>query len=591
MRKVILIIQLLLVYCVLSAAPVNERMARDIAINFFNAQTKSAAVEIELEWAGNDMSDVSTTKSAELDNALIYIYNRTDDKGFVIISGDDNVRPIIAFSYDNSFDVENMSEGARVMLNSWCKQVEAARSRQDSEWYQKSASSVGVVIEEYATAQWGQGDPFNREAPVIDGKRAVTGCVATAMSIIAAYNKWPEKGSGTVPAYSYTINGTTYNVQENVLGREYDYSNMLANYNGGYSDVQANAVAALMYDMGTSVEMSYHYTESGAVASLAPKALVNYFGYSKQALMLYRESYTQDEWVSMLQTNLSTYGPTFFRGTDASGGGHAFVLDGYTDGGYFKINFGWEGVSNGYYLLPEIDYYNGQAAAFYLTPDKEGNSTYQDNLLIGPFTYYGNPDIHSSGIYAPSVLEYKTGEPFEIRLGAIHNQGMAPFTGSVLIALCNDQGNIKENLSEIGFDSLQSGYYSYFPYNISVTINGTIEEGDRIRLYYKGGYSNDTWKWMNKYNSETINEIVLWNTPDQVAESMSFNFDKRTGIFSVNSYNAIEYTVTDSSSTTLTSGNVPSFTDISIDMSDYESGTYTLSFSSGGDPYILMIHL
>lgn len=49
--------------------------------------------------------------------------------------------------------------------------------------------------------------------------------------------------------------------------------------------------------------------------------------------------------------------PVVFCG-QSTGGGHCFVLDGYDGKGYFHVNWGWGGSSNGYFkvaiLNPEI---------------------------------------------------------------------------------------------------------------------------------------------------------------------------------------------------------------------------------------------
>ena len=141
---------------------------------------------------------------ANTDESLLYVYNRTDEAGFVVVAGDDGVeKQIVAFSHDNKLQIKNLSDGARYLLEGWCKQISAARSGAYVATRAADASDVGKVEVLYETALWNQGTPFNNEAPVIGGYRSVTGCVATAMSIICYHNKWPEKGVGTTPSYKY----------------------------------------------------------------------------------------------------------------------------------------------------------------------------------------------------------------------------------------------------------------------------------------------------------------------------------------------------------------------------------------------------
>lgn len=129
--KKILLLSLLFVTFQLSAAPIGEKRAREMAVQFFvqNLGVNAEDVKVELEWAGSDVDkDMAAPAKQATDDALIYIFNRTDTKGFVILAGDDKSRPVLAFAFDNTFDVENIPDGARWMLSCWCRQVEAKRN-------------------------------------------------------------------------------------------------------------------------------------------------------------------------------------------------------------------------------------------------------------------------------------------------------------------------------------------------------------------------------------------------------------------------------------------------------------------------------
>ena len=92
----------------MSAAPIGEKKARVIAEKFFaETATKAGNSSLALKWAGNDIDGSVLTKSAQsdIDQALLYIYNRQGNNGFVVIAGDDSVNPILAFSYSGSFSI------------------------------------------------------------------------------------------------------------------------------------------------------------------------------------------------------------------------------------------------------------------------------------------------------------------------------------------------------------------------------------------------------------------------------------------------------------------------------------------------------
>lgn len=583
MKKIFTTIVALFAIGVASTAPISEQQARRIAIEFFSGGTRSGAVEVSLEWSGRTLQNAAIQRSVvkNSSDALLYIYNRGDNNGFVIVSGDDKSRPIIAFSHEGCFDAGNIAPSTRALLSAWCEQIEATGNGVTPS--QKYSASVGVEECRYDTALWNQYEPFNAEAPIFGGERSVTGCVATAMAIIAYYHKWPEQGVGSTPEYSYEYNGTSVTIPSNTLGRKYDYDNMLSDYSKGYSASQGAAVAALMKDMGTSVQMMYSPIGSGAFSRDTTYALLTYFGYSKSCQLINCGNKSENEWFDMLKTNIATYGPTYFSGNSTQSA-HAFVLDGYTSENYFHINYGWGGVGNGYYWIPDIEYFNQQDAVFYLTPDKDGTSTYTDSISLRPFTsgttnYYGLSSLATA---------YKSGEAFTILIGGISNTGNISFSGDVRVVHCNNSGDVKGTIVTSRITNLPPAYYVYFN-PLSCRISSTIEEGDRIRFQYKGIYSQD-WQWARGAEANCVDEILLKATPEEVAKSLDISYSKSNKVFTFNSTNAIQYTVKKAvDNSVITSGEVASHTATAIDLSTLEAGEYLFEFASGGRPYVLRI--
>lgn len=597
MKKILSIIFLFLTFS-LYAETISEQKAKEIAINFFNGgQTKSSSVKVDIVWAGDDLSlNAPATKSATSDSAMpsIYILNRVDNDGFVVVAGDDRVRPILAYSMENGFDIGNMADGARFMLSCWCKEVEAVRSRQDKESISHEALITALVQSEddllYTTALWGQGDPFNREAPLMGGKRCVTGCLATAMAIIAYHNKWPVAGAGTTPEYTCSYGGSSYTIPANVLGRTYSYSSMLSDYSGSFTEAQASAVAAIMKDMGTAIKMQYSPEESYSNYIDALYAFTHYFGYSKKAKLEYASSYSYEEWVEVLKSNLRNYGPTFYTGQSYSdgSGGHAFVLDGYNSQDYFHINFGWGGASNGNYYLPAgitYDYY--QRAILNLEPDLTGTSTYTDHIVS--FYYEADyPGIRSD------VSNFVKNEEFNIYFGGVYNIGLSPFSGNFAIRLYDKDGNLKEILKDnINFGSpLQPNYTTRMNAPFGVTITENIEPGDRIKVYYDG--ENSDWQLLRPYDGNAVSEIVVMAlNAAEIQRSLNIQYEKptRTLYFYSDNISLSVYVEDEESQTVISPVNVSYRKTGSINMSELSGGTYKVVFASGSVEYELVLVL
>ncbi|MBR6721348.1 MAG: C10 family peptidase [Alistipes sp.] len=585
MKKILLLLAFISISALVYGSPIGEQRAREIAKSFFmqNA-TRSSSTDVALAWAGDDIE--AGVAATDVDLAMLYIYEPTDAKGFVVIAGDDTVAPIVAYSFENSIDVNNMAEATRAILAAWGKQVSASR-RVAKPVTRADDAAIGSVVKKYVTAQWGQNAPFNGEAPVYSGSQSVTGCVATAMAIIARYHRYPEKGVGTIPSYSYTLNGSTKTIAANTLGRTYDYDNMPLSYNEGYTSAQGSAVAALMYDMGTAVQMQYSPAESGSFHTAIPQALSKYFGYSKATMSVSRGDYTDKEWNAVLKENLDKYGPTIFRGS-SDAGGHAFIIDGYTSKYYFSVNFGWDGLGNGYFKLPDIEFYKEQAAICYLEPDPAGTTVYRGDLqliALGSYDAYGNFVPIYKGIIS-SATEYSNGTTFTCKIGGIRNTGYENFTGKVALVLCDKSGSVKQELYTKTV-TIKPNYNEYA--TPSVTINTDVANGDRLRIYYMADGATE-WSWARTSDDTCVSEIVIKSSAADIAEKLNLKYSNVTKTLTLGAPIALNYTIT-SGIMQVASGSIEAHSSVGVDMSEYNAGSYTLSLTSGGESYNLVIRL
>lgn len=582
MKKILSIICLLLVSTTLWAEPIGEQRAREIALEFFSQHsTRSIVGDISLEWAGDTIGENCATGSA-LNTSLMYIYNRGNDSGYVIVAGDTNVNPIIAYSLNSTLDTDNMAEATTAILEAWCRQVESARkaAKPISGTTMRAATRSNDALL-YDTALWDQSEPYNREAPIIDGNLSVTGCAATAMSIICYYNRWPEKGVGTTPTYSYQDDyGHTHSIPANPLGREYDYDKMLMNYSNGFTNEQGNAVAALMKDMGTSIKMMYHPNGSGAYTTDVVNAFITYFGYAKDIKILFGAGLSTEEWTDAIRENLRNYGPTFFSGV-GDRGGHAFVVDGFDSGDYFHFNFGWSGSGNGYFLVPAIEFYMEQAIITNLRPDRDGTTVYRDNLYLYAIDPY-------AGIAPKNVTSYATGSSFQCLLGCFANFGAYTFNGEIKLVLCDKSGNWKEELltHNISVNPNQASYLSNYSY---ITITKPLEEGDRMRIYYKA-YNYDEWQWARSYDESAVDEVLVKCSPEDMAEGFYFAYNKSEKKLYLGNKNAMKLNIYNDETNELY-GQAGLELNTTGTIANMPSGRYRIEASLGSDPYVLIVKL
>ncbi|MBO5893194.1 MAG: C10 family peptidase [Alistipes sp.] len=608
--KKLLFIPLLFVSFVLSAMPIGEKRARELAVQFFaKTATRATDVKLDLEWAGHDIKQPVTRGSVvDADEALLYIYNRADSEGFVIISGDDSQRPVVAYSHEGSVNVNDMADATRWLLSAWCEQIEAAQEANvpplnGNIIFDDNGEDIDELL--YETAKWNQGEPYNRLSPVYRAGQAPSGCVATAMSIVMRYYMWPDCGVGTTKAYTLDWHPSDVdpslhqkiNIPANELGHKYDWNKMPLRYDRGqYSVAQGDEVAKLMYDVGTVMEMGWAPGGSGAVTGYCASRLPQYFKYGKGAVWIGDGMYSREEWFALLRENLQIYGPMI-----GAGGGHAYVLDGYDSKGYFHMNYGWGGSSDGYYYLPDNDFTRSMGACFYLEPDRTGTSKPRDRFGMAAL---GGGDPWYCTVFGleSHTKDIVPNKEIELHRAIYRSDSNGPFTGYFNLVLCDREGNFIETIDENYFENLAPGVDIRDKIASKVVVKREFKEGYRLRYYFKGE-NPGVWEWLRASNG--CDEIVLCASPEEIAERTEFIYDKSTKVLNLWSLIPLTYEVKDANGKVSSSGSVyggrhynsrkgpnSEYIKVGAELSfkNYEPGEYTVSLSCGGGrPYNLTI--
>lgn len=349
-------------------------------------------------------SGIKLAYTVEADNFnSCYIFNRGNGNGFLVVAADDAVTPLLGYSETGSFDPENIPANMKAFLEGYSAEIRWASSHPDRIRARK-ASPERAAVSPICTTTWSQSEPYNLDCPIMGSYRAVTGCVATAMAQIMKAHNWPEKGVGS-NSYTVKYNEVNYDVSSDFSAHTYDWGNMADAYPQSTSGTEAQraAVAQLMYDCGVAVNMAYSPYASGADGTMASLALVNHFNYDKGMRQLFRDNYYLNEWNDLAYAEVAAGRPTLVCGSNSEGG-HAFVCDGYSSDDYFHINWGWNGMSDGYFLLSVLD------------PEQQGIGGSSDGysngqrMAIGiqPPTGTSEPvvNLYNSGGFATSATEY-----------------------------------------------------------------------------------------------------------------------------------------------------------------------------------------
>lgn len=459
----LLVLLLALGYSPLQAKRITQWQAQQQAYSFWGKQMPQKA---------KAKSRTATTAST---SDAYYVFNN-DAGGFVIIAGDDAVTPVLGYTSTGSFDAENLPDGLKDLLKSYERQIAALGDSYQANQTATRAAFTGEKL--LNTAKWNQMAPFNKYTP----NNYVTGCVATAGAIVMKHHGYPAKGTGS---HSYTWNGKTLTANFE-LG--YDWANMPAQYNG--NDAAFDGVARLMADLGVAVEMQYNKDGSGAYIGNLVTALQKYYGYSKLSHLMAIEDVGAEAWNGRLRDEIDANRPVLYAASDPNtGGGHAFVIDGYKDES-FSVNWGWGGYCDGFYKIGALN------------PESEGNPT-GDKYNVGQSAVFGMEP--SGGMEKVSTMGFKKltnqlqtlnmnitdvkkGQRGTIFSAPIGNTGDHNFNGEIAVALMNAKGEIRETVTRQPFkltDFAPGYYYTSLSFSIESTVDA--EPGDYLAMVAKEG--------------------------------------------------------------------------------------------------------
>jgi len=333
--------------------------AEQVAVNFFFEKSAQYGDAI-------DYYDLSIKESYQVDQAY-YVINFED--GWVVVSADDVMVPVLGYNYTGQFPAQaTQSKNFSSYMYNFVDQVNFIRENNltsDNETMQmwnhlNTTDPSGLnmrgdrAVEPLLTSTWNQDDPYNMMCPedaAGPGGHVYVGCVATAMSMIMHYWRYPLQGTGTHSYYIYP-----YGTQSVDYGATtYEWDGMQDNINNKY----IWEMAKIGYHAAVSVDMGFSPDGSGAYSADVPGALVSHFGYSGSAQYLQKSSYTSSAWNSLVTGEIDAKRPIYYSGR-SNEGGHAFSCDGYQDATYFHFNFGWSGSGNGYFTLTDVGGYNQQ---------------------------------------------------------------------------------------------------------------------------------------------------------------------------------------------------------------------------------------
>lgn len=348
MRKLFILILTLCSVITAKAAPVDLKTACKTAEQVLGKQVSELLPRMQRA--------VGTSQQAP----AYYLFNADDGNGFVLLSGDDRLTPLLGYSQEGHLaEMASLPEALKAYLNTYEQYVTAVRKGEatptedltDVLAHRRAAGDAYLCASE-----WGQDKPYNALCPVLKEKTCPVGCVATALAQLLYYWKWPVQGTGYASGKD-----TDGEIHHGTLEHTYAWDAMRNTRAENLASEEASAaVAQLSYDCGLAVGMEWGIDGSGAGTPI--KALYTNFGYIPTTLRTQmRNCFASDaEFLSVIADEIDAGRPVYQAASSTTGAGgdaagHAYIIDGYNASGMVHVNWGWDGSANGYYDLSKMN--------------------------------------------------------------------------------------------------------------------------------------------------------------------------------------------------------------------------------------------
>jgi hypothetical protein len=550
---------------------VNIETAKKVGLNFFhnvlNSETSKNVQDLILLKKYSANNNLYTSIINNDTTNYIYIFETKPNNGFIIISADNTIDPILGYSDKNKFVIDKMPDHIIEVFDNYISQIKYIKenniiandnvksmwdalenqviivtdtntNRRQSYSTDKKTFSLPSSVAPLIRTKWNQSPLYNLNCPPYKDTYAnpnesntVAGCVAIATAQVMNYWGYPAKGVGFktyMDENGADNNGQwTGQVQANFAATTYNWSEMTIRINSTSPYSAIKAISTLVGNVGVATGMDYNYSgsstgiaEAGAQRS-AEYALKKFFNYDSTSIRaISKDDYTDANWIDTLRNELSQGRPIIYAGLSPDRkAGHCFVLDGYdsytltnaTTTYKFDINWGWGGSCDGFYNLNSLIPTTGALGS----GSGDGNYNAMQHALIGvkpPSTFVDYTFVMAANLNptpANAIINY--GNQLTIATN-VKNTSNVTFNGDYAIFIFDSTLSFVDTLNLISNRTLPPN--NVYTNNLTFTNNGLFRmlPGKYIAAIY---FKPNGQGWQLVGNSSSFNnyiEIKVINT-------------------------------------------------------------------------------
>lgn len=359
MKKTITLL-LVLITLLLNATPTSMQQARQKADELISAKNVTNQID-HIEQLTNDR------------NTKIGYLAELSPKGFILVSADNEIHPILAYSFLNDFTTNHNELG---IIKHWLGKVTVSylenleqqfKQKNQQKW--SNTLTIATRFEQWPPAgttptggwletNWAQSYPYNQFCPIDpeNTQRCVAGCPSIVMSQILNFHREINHTQLTDndDYHMFSSGANNYFIDDDSHDHGFlsypelnDYLNQIEDVYSGEEFLSPEQSAALVFACGAAIKQSYASNISGNYYDQQIINAFRRFGFFTADLLWEDEPHIfkrlAENMKAALPARLGILAPT---------AGHQIVVDGYNTDEEYHFNFGWGGGSNGWYSFP-----------------------------------------------------------------------------------------------------------------------------------------------------------------------------------------------------------------------------------------------
>ena len=511
-------------------------------------QDKSTIINTKSELKAAALQNISELNFGEMksikdkdENILAYV-QELRPKGFVIISANTNIKPILGFSFDDNLSSDGATNNP--LLDLIISDVQERQHMTSVKTENNIKSEASTQWGPWLQTTWRQGGHWNNKVPYKvhnePPERRVVGCVATAMAQIINYWQYPNMVEFSEDDYIKISNDKYYLDENDGWGfpslEEMQTNLSTLQYNGD-EDEEANLSFAagvklhMNFNSKTNDEGNLSYS-SGANTYSVGNVLNKQFGfgsavaYSDYAGVWYQHSSEiiedmKNGWPAQIAFHKS-----------GKSGGHSIVIDGWREDGFFHLNYGWganspDPISTAWYDIPtDMPVYDIVHTVIYHIAKYKGWSEFGADQRNSFHSIYPSPINEPERKWHVNIPDELTNYSFSRLIIGAGGRIYASISPSSLgsdshpyIAIYDKYGTL-EKLIEVTHSNVAIPY---------------LNQNSRGEIFFSSGTGgpsqSDSRIYLLNPNTEEITPIFSHNSPDAGIVEESMKIDRNDNLY------------------------------------------------------------